>query len=167
MSGRANAQTCASPSSGPVTGCAFTSTGTLTVNTAASMSLSGAITGVVTTLGAPGAADFAAGSKVTAGPRLTVKANTQVHVTIAASEASWRRNGTLTVAKNANQLAWGAALAGPFTPVTTGTGATVLSTAASDGTASFLDLFYRMQLSYTTDVPGTWTLPLVFTLTAP
>lgn len=147
----------------PANPCGVTLTGSMGMNAAATMALSGAISGNTTTLTPPTAASFQTGYQDSNGPILTVRSNTAVSVGLSSSASTWQRNGGATT-KSASHLQWSTTGAAPFTPVTTAT--SVLSTGAPTSGQS-QTLTYRVQYQFTLDVPGTWTLPLVFTMVSP
>jgi hypothetical protein len=153
----AEAQTCNS------NGCSVPVTGTLSVNATANMSLSSANT----TLDAPRAADFAAGFRNTPGPTVTVRANTGVRVVVSTTAAAWTlTGGTRPTPKAVDDLRWGTSAAGPYAALTrSASTADLLSTSAT--ASSPRQIFYQVRWSWTQDVPGTYTLPVAFTLVAP
>ncbi len=147
----------------PANPCGVTVSGTLGMSSVARMSLSGT-SGGITTLTPPKAADFSAGFKDSNGPLLTVSANTAVRVRVSPNAVTtWLKNG-VSSAKPASELQWSTTGGAPFTTVTT---ATDLLATGGATTGLSKNITYRVTYSFTTDVPGTWTLPLVFTLVSP
>jgi hypothetical protein len=116
------------------------------------------------------------------GPLLTVKANRGWQLTIKAQNAYFTfakdatyalcrpgdATGTCTgsssspLGKQAGDLAWSLNAATSFAGVGT-TAATVSSSAA--GSSASYTIYFRAKWLYATDVPGTYTLPVIYTIT--
>ena len=122
-----------------------------------------------TTLTPPTATDFDAGSNVTAGPTLTVSANSAWTLHIRAGTPLWTAVNTTPgvlarTNKPAADLLWGKANVGPFTAFTVSDVNFATGTAtASNVTTLFLQTLY----GWTLDTPGTYSLSVVLTLTSP
>jgi hypothetical protein len=118
-----------------------------------------------TAIPAPGETEFDAGSQdVASAITATVKANRGYTLNIRGGSATWSGgSGTKAV----GDLRWRAGGAAPGTALTTSdvaVASTVVGTAvAGDAYA----LTYNIAWSYASDTPGTYTLPVVFTATAP
>lgn len=138
-----------------------TQSATITITRAVRLSL--ANSGVALELPTP--ADFDAGFGQTVGPALTIKANTGWNIAIRSLQASWSATGPdARAGKPRSDLQWGISPAGPFTDVTA-TDVTMQTGAATAGT--FTTLYWRVKYSWLLDTPGSYTLPLQLTLTAP
>jgi hypothetical protein len=154
----------------------------LTVNGGAQTTLASP---VVTTYDSSAAASSANEYPVGAtGPAVTVKANRGWQLTIKASASYWtfapdasynlcRPGGgtapTCTGSSNATagkasaDLAWSLNANTAFAGLTT-TGATIASNATGSSGGPHT-VYYRVKWLYASDVPGTYTLPVVFTIT--
>lgn len=151
----AHAQSC---SANP---CPVDVSGTVTLNSAAQLALSS----TMTTIAAPTAANFATGFATQGGPLVTVRANTAVRVVVSGGSANWTRNAALSP-KPVGDLQWATTSGGSYVALTTGLSTTnLLSTAATAGASN--QIFYRMLLNWSTDIPGTYELPVIFTLVSP
>jgi hypothetical protein len=115
---------------------------------------------------APVEADYTAAFKAANGPTVTAKANRAFHVTVDASSSTFGYSGALTnPGKPASDLQWATASGGPFSN-NVGTAATLFS--GSSGTAGTAQaIFFRTNLSYAVDRPGSYTLTVRYTLSAP
>lgn len=159
----ARGQTCSAPI--PAGSCTASTTTTLTTGTVLQLTLGS----VVTTLTAPGTADYDAGLVADNGPVTTVKANRPWSLQFAAAAGTWSATNTQAgvtarLNKPASDLQWGSAAAGPFASMTMG-GTTAASGNATAGTTK--SFYFRTLYSWTADTPGAYSLALVFTLTAP
>ena len=115
-------------------------------------------------LGSPSESDYDAGFLDAVGPTASVKANRPWHVDVAGGAAVFTYAGTLTNPnKPANQLLWGTA-AGTYG---NNMGASaVLASGASGGSASQA-IYFRTLWSWASDVAGSYSLVVNFTLAAP
>jgi hypothetical protein len=153
----------------------------LTVNGGAQTTLASP---VVTTYDSSAAASTANEFPVGAtGPAVTVKANRGWQLTIKASAAQWTfaPDGTYNLCrpgggtyptctgssgaagKAAADLAWSLNASTAFAGLTT-TGATIASNSTGSSGGPYT-VYYRVKWLYASDVPGTYTLPVVFTIT--
>ena len=150
----AAAQTC---SANP---CTVAVNASATVNQLLSLTLSS----TSTDLGTPTASDFDAGQLDAVGPNAQVKANTPWHVDVvgAAGTFGWTGTGT-NPNKNASDLQWGT-VAGTYGS-NMGSSAALFSGNATAGTSQ--DIFFRTLWSWASDIAGTYTLTINFTLAAP
>lgn len=113
----------------------------------------------------PGVGSYDAGLGVAGSVSLTVQANVPWAVAISAATATWTGSpASARQNKPAGDAQWAIAAGGPFTDVTT-VAATIQSGVATG--AGVVTLFIRPRLDWTTDAPGSYTLPLQLTLTAP
>lgn len=117
-------------------------------------------------LGTPSAADFSAGYKEMAGPTATVQSNRPWHIdVVAANVTQFTYSGSLTdPGKPASDLKWGT-VSGTYTN-NAGTSA-VLKTGTSGGTGVSQQIFFKTLWSWASDVPGTYSVVVKFTLAAP
>jgi hypothetical protein len=120
-----------------------------------------------TNLGTPVESDYTAGFRAATGPSVTVKANRSYHVAIKANTATFGYTpvgGLSNPNKPAGDLQWGLTAAGTFTALATSDITAINGTATAGSVQS---MFYRTSLAYATDKPGTYTLTVLFTLSAP
>ena len=117
-------------------------------------------------LDAPGGADFDVGFGQTAGPTLTVKSNANWTVSARVTQTIWTALAAPTRAdKPAADLQWARVAGGPFTDFST-TGVTVQAgTGATAGT--MIPLFLRVKYAWLLDTPGSYSIPVQFTITSP
>jgi len=137
------------------TTCRVTNQVSATVPTVARLS----ITSTTTTLNAPLAADFGtAGGVNSGGPTLNVKANVGYTLTSSAAAATW--TGPAGSSKPATDLKMNV----------DGGGNVVLGVVGTSGVATATHdyvIAYNTIYNWTTDIPGTYTLVVNYTLTAP
>ena len=122
-----------------------------------------------TALTPPTTADFDAGFNVTSGPSFTVRANAAWTLQVRSSSAVWTATNTAPGApartnKPAGDLQWSTASNGAFTALTIGD-VTLFSGAATASNAT--TLYFRTVYNWALDTPGSYSLSLVLTLTAP
>lgn len=116
-------------------------------------------------LGTATAAEFNAGFANPLLTPVTVRANRSWTVTFRATAATWTGVGPLArTNKPVGDLQWGTAAGGPFTNATTAN-VTLGTGAATAGTT--LNLHVRTRYQWTADTPGSYSLPLQLTITAP
>ena len=147
--------------------CNTTNTASVTVGALVKLGMSG----TTTALTAPTADDIDVGAVIpNAGPTFTVKANRSWTLKIKSQNAAnWTYAGANSGVKPISDLAWSTTVGGTFAAIS-GSDATFASGAsASNGTAA--QAFFRTTwVGDFTDVSnreGTYSLPIVFTLTAP
>ena len=121
---------------------------------------------VTTSLGTPVDADYTAGFIAAAGPTATAKANRAFTVSVDATSATFGYSGSFTNPnKPASHLTWATTAGGPFTR-NAGTAATLAS--GSSGTAGTAQaIFFRTLVTYAADPPGSYSLTVRYTLSAP
>jgi hypothetical protein len=158
----ANAQNCAGTNS-----CTVTSTASVVVPALVDLTVAGA--GSIS-LTSPAAADLATGYVQDAGPSITVKANRTwtlaVHTTAA---ANWTYTGTQSGVKPISDLTWSSTAAGTYSAIT-GTAASVVTNQARTNAGSptiFFRTVYSSDFSSDNNAAGSYSIPLVFTLSAP
>jgi len=154
------------------TSCTFTNTVpcsfTLNVSLTPSNVLRLTLSSTSTTFSTPVEADYTAGYIAAAGPTATAKANRAYLVTVDATTSTWAYasfGGLTNPSKPASDLKWATTVGGSFTN-NVGSSATLLSGAGgTSGTAQ--SVFFRAALAYSVDRPGTYTLTVRYTLSAP
>ena len=141
--------------------CSVNNTASVSVPSVMRLTLSTA----ATTLTAPVEAAFDAGFQDDAGPTATVKSNRPWNLTVASQAATWTGTNGGRANKGAVDLQWkvGAGLlASLSTTVAPVFGASQPATASASTAFS-----YRTVWSYAADVPGDYSMVVVYTLTAP
>jgi hypothetical protein len=148
--------------------CSTTNTASVTVGALVDLGMSSE----TTTLTAPTGADLATGYVADVGPTFVVKANQDWTMSIkaAASNATnWTYTGTKSGVKPIGDLNWSVASNGTFAALT-GSNSTVASSASSsNGTdvSLFFRTTYAASFAAANNRPGVYSLPIVFTLSAP
>ncbi len=122
-----------------------------------------------TALTPPTTAHFDAGFNTTTGPTFTVSANAAWTLQVRASSGIWTATNTTPGApartnKPAGDLQWSTASNGAFTALTIGD-VTLFSGAVTASNAT--TLYFRTLYDWALDTPGSYSLSLVLTLTAP
>lgn len=141
-------------------GCSVATSVQVTVPAVARMTFST----VATNLTNPGAVNFGTAGIVDAGPSIDVNANVGYTLTVAAAAANF--TGPTGSAKPASSLGWAlSAGASSFTPLDVA-GTQVAKTTAPSASATYA-MQYRTKYDWTVDVPGSYSLTLNYTLTAP
>jgi hypothetical protein len=143
--------------------CSVTNTASVTVATVLSLTLSS----TTTTLTAPSQSSYDNGFQDNlAALTATVKANQGWTLSIKSNAANWSPSGVgARAAKPAGDLQWSTSGGAPFTALTTSNAG--LSTSASGTASDISTVSYRTLWDYTLDTPGTYSLAVVFTVTAP
>src|SRR4029079_723721 len=149
--------------------CNTTNTASVTVGALVKLGMSA----TTTALTAPTADDIDGAAPAVianAGPSFTIKANRSWTLKIKSQNAAtWTYAGASAGVKPISDLAWSTAVGGTFAAIS-GSDATFLSGAsASNGTAAqaFFRTTWVNDFSDVSNREGTYTLPIVFTLTAP
>lgn len=138
--------------------CSVGNTVSATVGTLLRLTLST----TTTALAGPSEAEFDAGFQDAAGPSATVKANRSWTLKVSAAAANWTTDNL--VVKPASDLQWATASGGPYAGLTIA----AADVATSGATASFAQpVFYRVLWSYANDAPGSYSLVVTYTVTAP
>ena len=153
--------------SGNAGSCNTTNTASVTVGALVKLGMSSAATALTN----PTADDVDAGNVIAdGGPSFTIKANRSWTLKIKSQNATnWTYVGSNSGVKPIGDLAWSTASGGTFTAIT-GSDATFASGAgASNGTAAqaFFRTSWLNDFTSTSNAPGTYSLPIVFTLSAP
>lgn len=158
---RAAAQSCAGANS-----CTTTMTASVTVPALVSLGLSSASL----TLTPPTAADFATGYVQDNGPTITVKANRTwtlaIHTT---ATTNWTYTGSNAGVKPITDLTWATTSGGTYSAMTSSAATMVTNQAKTNGAnpTVFFRTLYPNDYSDARNAPGTYSLPVVFTLSAP
>jgi hypothetical protein len=147
--------------------CNTTNTASVTVGALVKLGMSSA----ATTLTAPTADNIEAGTTLyNAGPTFTVKANRSWTLKIKTTATpNWTYAGSDAGVKPISDLTWSSAAAGTYAAIST-TDATLASGASStNGGAAEVHFktLWTNDFSAASNAPGTYSLPIVFTLTAP
>ena len=118
-----------------------------------------------TTITPPTLTDYTNGvtSPIT-GPVATVKTNNNWTLLVRATAATWTGTGGARATKPVGDLLWSTTSGGSYVPMTT-TNATVATGAR--GSANATTLFYKVNWTWGTDTPGTYSLTVIYTATAP
>ncbi|HEY3114291.1 MAG TPA: hypothetical protein VGJ62_11450 [Gemmatimonadaceae bacterium] len=147
--------------------CNTTNTASVTVGALVKLDMSAATTALTN----PTADDVSAGNTLANdGPSFTIKANRSWTLKIKSQNATnWNYVGTNAGVKPIGDLSWSTASGGTFAAIT-GSDATFASGASStNGTAAqaFFKTSWVSDFTNASNAPGTYSLPIVFTLTAP
>jgi hypothetical protein len=122
-----------------------------------------------TTFGSVSAADFGNGIKNATGPSLTVQSNTSYRVEVQAMQPTWSYAGSYTnPQKPSSDLLWSTASNGTFNAANISTKfmpAGAGSAAATGSTSA--TIYFRSTWNWTSAPPGSYSLPISFTLVAP
>lgn len=161
-SSQANAQGCIGVGS-----CNATNTASVSVGALVKLDMSSA----TTSLTAPTADDIDAGAVLQdAGPSFTIKANRSWTLKIKSGNATnWTYAGSNSGVKPIGDLAWATAAGGTYTAITS-SDATFASGASATNNASAAAFFrttWSNDFSSASNAEGTYSLPIVFTLSAP
>lgn len=95
----------------------------------------------------------------------TVKTNGTWSLSVRATSATWAGSGGARLNKPVGDLRWSTAAGGSYTPMSTTN--TAVFPSGTAGSANIITLWYRIYWSYVTDLPGTYKITVVYTLTAP
>jgi hypothetical protein len=122
-----------------------------------------------TSLSAPTTADFDAGFNATTGPTLTVSANAPWTLHLRSTAAFWSATNTSPGApartiKPAGDLSWSTASNGTFSALTTSDANLVTGPATASNVTS---LYFHTLYDWALDTPGSYSMSIVLTLTAP
>jgi len=161
-SSQANAQGCIGIGS-----CNATNTASVSVGALVKLGMSSATTALTN----PTADDIDAGATLQdAGPTFTVKANRSWTLKIKTSNPLiWTYAGAGVGAKQIGDLAWASAAGGTYTAITASDATFASGALATNGAAlsSFFRTTWSSDFSSPGNVEGTYSLPIVFTLSAP
>jgi hypothetical protein len=159
---QANAQNC-----GGVGSCNSTNTASVTVGALVKLIMSGS----ATTLTSPTADNIDLGAQIPDnGPTFTIKANRSWTLKIKTSNTpNWTYTGSNSGVKPIGDLAWATSSGGTYTPITNSDATFASGAAASNGTAAsaFFETTWVANFASAANREGTYSLPIVFTLSAP
>ena len=105
-----------------------------------------------------------------AGPTFSVKANRSWTMNIrSGNAASWTYVGSFAGVKPIGDLMWANAVAGTYAAITASDAVFTSGASSSNGTAAaaFFKTNYPAGFTNAANAPGTYSLPIIFTLTAP
>jgi hypothetical protein len=129
------------------------------------------MTTTATALTNPTADDVDAGNVLSdAGPSFTIKANRSWTLKIKSQNATnWTYAGTNAGVKPISDLSWSTASGGTYAAISATDATFTSGAAASNGTAAqaFFKTSWLNDFTSASNAPGTYSLPIVFTLTAP
>ncbi|HET9438800.1 MAG TPA: hypothetical protein VFO52_01440 [Longimicrobiales bacterium] len=160
----AEAQMCTANSAA---GCSINTTARVTVPAMVELMVSGAGNVALT---APTMFDLGTGYVQDAGPAISVRSNRawtlSVHTTAA---TNWTYAGTESGVKPISDLTWSNTATGTYSAITTSAAAIVSNQARTNAGAPtvFFRTLYSADLSAASNAAGDYSIPLVFTLTAP
>jgi hypothetical protein len=149
------------------TSCTVTSTASVTVPALVSLNVAGA--GAIA-LTAPTVADLTTGYVQDVGPSITVKANRtwtiSVHTT---ATTNWTYTGTEGGVKPIGDLTWSNTSGGTYAAITNTAAAVVSNQAKTNAGAPtlFFRTVYSSDFSANNNSVGSYSIPIVFTLSAP
>jgi hypothetical protein len=155
--------------SGNAGSCNTTNTASVTVGTLVKLGMSSATTSLTN----PTADQIDAGTALdNAGPTFSVKSNRSWTLKIKAQPAVagfWDYAGTNSGQKPIGDLAWATSAGGTYTAITASDATFASNASASNGAAAqaFFRTTWSNDFTNAGNAPGTYSLPIVFTLTAP
>jgi hypothetical protein len=147
--------------------CNTTNTASVTVGALVKLGMSSA----TTTLTSPTADQVDLGtSTYDAGPTFSVKANRSWTLKVKTTASpNWAYSGVDAGVKPISDLTWSNAAAGTYAAITTSDATVTSGAGASNGAAAAIHFKTLWSTDFTSasNAPGTYSLPIVFTLTAP
>jgi hypothetical protein len=153
--------------SGNAGSCNTTNTASVTVGALVKLGMSAA----TTSLTAPTADDIDAGAVIAnSGPSFTIKANRSWTLKIKSQNATnWTYAGPNAGVKPIGDLAWSTAVGGTFAAITSADATFTSGASASNGTAAqaFFRTTWVADFADASNREGSYSLPIVFTLSAP
>jgi len=153
--------------SGNAGGCLTVNTASATVNALVKLGMSG----TTSTLSSPTADQIEVGALLAdAGPTFTIKANRSWTLNIRTSNAAtWTYVGTLGGTKPISDLLWSNAVAGTYVGIGTTDALFLSGAAATNGLAAqvFFKTMWAAGFTQPSNAPGVYSLPIVFSLSAP
>jgi hypothetical protein len=153
--------------SGNAGGCLTVNTASATVNALVKLGMSG----TTSTLSSPTADQIEVGALLAdAGPTFTIKANRSWTLNIRTSNAAtWTYVGTLGGTKPISDLLWSNASAGTYVGIGTTDALFLSGAAATNGTLAqaFFKTMWAAGFTQPSNAPGVYSLPIVFSLSAP
>jgi hypothetical protein len=153
--------------SGNAGSCNTTNTASVSVGAVVKLGMSSA----ATSLASPTADQIEAGAVIAdAGPTFTVKANRSWTLNIKTTNpATWTYVGSFAGLKPVSDLTWSNAVAGTFSNIGATDALFLSGASATNGTAAqaFFRTVWAAGFTQPSNAPGTYSLPVVFTLSAP
>src|SRR5438105_295550 len=153
--------------SGNAGSCNTTNTASVSVNALVKLGMGSA----ATALTSPTADQVEVGANIAdAGPSFTVKANRSWSLNIKTTNASnWTYVGSNGGTKPVSDLTWSNAVAGSYVGISTTDALLTSSAGATNGAAApaFFQTVWAAGFTQPSNAPGTYSLPVVFTLSAP
>jgi hypothetical protein len=147
--------------------CNTTNTASVSVNALVKLGMSG----TTTSLTSPTADQVEIGANIAdAGPTFTIKANRSWTLNLKTTNpANWTYVGSFAGTKPISDLAWSNAVAGTFVGMSSSDALFLSGAAATNGTAAqvFFKTIWAAGFTQPSNAPGTYSLPVVFTLSAP
>jgi hypothetical protein len=147
--------------------CNTTNTASVSVNALVKLGMSS----VTTSLSSPTADQIEAGATIAdAGPSFTVKANRSWTLNVKTNNPiSWTYVGSNAGVKPVSDLTWSNAAAGTFVGISPTDAPFLSGASATNGTAAqaFFRTVWAAGFTQPSNAPGTYSLPVVFTLSAP
>ena len=153
--------------SGNAGSCNSTNTASVTVNALVKLGMSSA----ATSLTSPTADQVEVGANIAdAGPSFTIKANRSWTLNIKTTNPSnWTYVGSLGGTKPISDLTWSNAVAGTYVGISSTDALFLSGASATNGAAAqaFFKTVWAAGFTQPSNAPGTYSLPVVFTLSAP
>jgi hypothetical protein len=153
--------------SGNAGSCNTTNTASVSVNALVKLGMSSA----ATSLTSPTADQVDLGATIAdAGPSFTIKANRSWTLNIKTTNAaSWTYVGALGGNKPVSDLTWSNAVAGTYVGIGSTDAVFLSGASATNGAAAqaFFKTVWAAGFTQPSNAPGTYSLPVVFTLSAP
>jgi hypothetical protein len=147
--------------------CNTTNTASVVVNALVKLDM----TTTTTSLTSPTVAQIETGALIAdAGPSFTIKANRSWTLNVKTTNPSlWTYAGTLAGTKPISDLTWSNAVAGSYVGIGSTDAVFLSGAAATNGLAAqaFFKTVWAAGFTQPSNVPGTYSLPIVFTLSAP
>lgn len=160
---QANAQNCSSNTGT----CNTTNTASATVGVLVKLGMSLG----TTTLTDPSVSDIELGAVLAdVGPTFTIKANRSWNLNVKTSNpANWTYVGSFGGTKPISDLTWSNAVAGTYVGISSSDALFLSGASATNGTAAsaFFKTVWAAGFTQPSNAPGSYSLPLVFTLSAP
>jgi hypothetical protein len=162
VASQANAQC-----SGNAGSCNTTNTASVTVGALVKLGMSSATTSLTN----PAADDVDAGNVISdAGPTFSVKSNRSWTLKIKSQNAAtWTYVGSNSGVKPISDLSWSTSSGGTFAAITNSDATFASGASSTNGAAAqaFFKTSWLSDFTSASNAPGTYSLPIVFTLTAP
>jgi hypothetical protein len=147
--------------------CNTTNTASATVGVLVKLGMSSA----TTTLTNPAVSDIELGAVLAdAGPTFTIKANRSWTLSVMTTNAAnWTYVGSFGGTKPISDLTWSNALAGTYVGISSSNVSFLTGASATNGTAAqaFFKTVWAAGFTQPSNAPGVYSLPVVFTLSAP